>query len=189
MAMARVRAAVIGALDLQPGLCLLELGSGPGRLAIEIKQRHPSVDIDAVDADPAMVEQARRNAQAAGVAINVIEGDITKLPDLGRYDRIYSTLVFHHLKPDGKRRALMKVRELLSPQGCFVIADFGRPRGLAQWLVSHVVQPVDGIANTAPHRDGRFERVLREIFETAEPVAAWKTFAGTLQVWICRPRA
>lgn len=187
MAMARVRAAVIGALDLRAGLRLLELGSGPGRLAIEIKQRHPSVDIDAVDADPAMVEQARRKAQAAGVTIDVIEGDITKLPDLGRYDRIYSTLVFHHLKPDGKRRALMKIRELLSPQGCFVIADFGRPRGGLQWLLSAAIHPLDGIENTAPHRDGRFETLLRTTFSTAQSLAVWKTIVGTIELFVCTP--
>lgn len=189
LATAPMRAAVVEALDLRPGMRVMELGCGPGRLAVEIKRRHPGVILEAVDADPEMIAMAHQNAVQAGVEITFHEADITRLSSLVRYDRIYSTLVFHHLRPEGKWFALRWVREALGPDGRFVVADFGRPRGLAQWLVSHVVQPVDGIANTAPHRDGRFERVLREIFKTAEPVAAWKTFAGTLQVWICRPRA
>lgn len=189
LATAPMRAAVVEALDLRPGMRVMELGCGPGRLAVEIKRRHPGVILEAVDADPEMIAMAHRNAVQAGVEITFRETDITRLPPVGRYDRIYSTLVFHHLRPEGKWSALRWVREALGPDGRFVVADFGRPHGLTQWLVSHLVQPLDGIANTAPHRDGRFERVLHEIFETAEPVAAWKTFAGTLQVWICRLRA
>lgn len=189
LATAPMRAAVVEALDLRPGMRVMELGCGPGRLAVEIKRRHPGVILEAVDADPEMIAMARRNAEQAGVEITFREADITRLPSLGRYDRIYSTLVFHHLRPEGKWSALRWVREALGPDGRFVVADFGRPHGLTQWLVSHLVQPLDGIANTAPHRDGRFERMLGETFGTAEHVTAWKTFAGTFQVWICRPRA
>lgn len=187
MAMARVRAAVIGALDLQAGLRLLELGSGPGRLAIEIKQRHPSVDIDAVDADPAMIEQAKRNAGAASVSINFQQADITQLPELGRYDRICSTLVFHHLKPAGKQAAVQTARQLLYPQGRLVIADFGRPRGGLQWLLSAAIHPLDGIENTAPHRDGRFETLLRATFSAVQSLAYWKTVVGTIELFVCTP--
>ncbi len=189
MATSRMRAAVIEVLDLRPGMRVMELGCGPGRLAVEIKRRHPDVMLEAADVDPEMIAMARRNADQAGVEIVFHEADVTRLPPGGRYERVYSTLVFHHLKPEGKCAALRWVAKALGPGGRFVVADFGRPHGLTQWLVSHLVQLLDGIANTAPHRDGRFERMLGETFGTAEHVTAWKTFAGTLQVWICRPRA
>ncbi len=187
MAMGRLRAAVIEALDLHPGLRLLELGSGPGRLAIEIAHRYPDVVIDAVDADPAMVEQAKRNAGAASVSINFQQADITQLPELGRYDRICSTLVFHHLKPAGKQAALQTTRQLLYPQGRLVIADFGRPRGRLQWLLASIIHPLDGIENTLPHRDGRFEALLHTTFSTAQSLAVWETLVGTIELFVCTP--
>ena len=93
----RVRQAVLEALDLRPGLRLLELGCGPGRLAIEIKRRWPGVTIDAVDGDARILQLARRHAADAGLEIAFREVDITRLPEMGPFDRAYSTLVFHHL--------------------------------------------------------------------------------------------
>ena len=186
-AASRMRTTVIEALHLSPGLRLLELGAGPGRLAIEIKRRHREVAIDAVDADPAMLEIAKRNAADAGVEITFHEADVTRLPDLGTFDRVYSTLVFHHLMPRGKQEALTRVRHVLRPGGSFVVADFGRPRGLLQWALSYVIQLLDGYENTAPHRDGRFERVLRETFGYVHSAAARRTAFGTLEVFVCTP--
>ncbi len=105
-AMRRLREVVVTALDLSAGLRVLELGCGPGRLAVEIKRRRPDVTIDALDGDPAILQIARRNAAAAGVTIGFHEADITRLPDMGPYDRVYSTLVFYHLSPAGKHEAL-----------------------------------------------------------------------------------
>lgn len=187
MAAARMRESVIEALDLRPGLRLLELGSGPGRLAIEIKRRQPLVTIDALDADPTMIEQARRNAAEAVVEIAFHEADIARLPDRGPYDRVYSTLVFHHLLLHRKQEALTWVRRVLRPGGSFVVADFGRPRGVLQWVLSYAIQLLDGIENTATHRDGRFELALREAFGRVHSVAVWQTAFGTLEVFLCKP--
>lgn len=181
----RMRAAVIEALGLKPGLRLLELGCGPGRLAIEVKRREPQVRVDAVDADPAMLDIARRNAADAGVEIRFSQADITKLHDLGTYDRVYSTFVFHHLMLDGKLAALTSVRRMLRPAGTFVVADFGRPRDRMQWVLSYSLQALDGYANTAPHRDGRFEQALRDTFIRVDSIAAWRTAFGTLEVFVC----
>lgn len=63
-----------------------------------------------------------------------------------------------------------------------MVADFGRPAGWVQWILSHTIQPLDGIANTAPHRSGEFEQMLGATFSQVDVVAAWPTFAGTLKV-------
>jgi len=185
-AAARMRASVIDALDLRPGLRLLELGAGSGRLAIEIKRHQPAVTIDAVDADVGMVARARRNAARAGVAIDFHEADITGLPELGTFDRVYSTMVFHHLSPPAKQQALADARRVLRPGGSFVVADFGRPRDVVQLaLFSLVQQPLDGFHNTSPHRDGRYEAAVREAFGQVRSAAVWKTAAGTLEMFVC----
>lgn len=182
----RMRTSVIDALDLRPGMRLLELGAGSGRLAIEIKRRHPAVAIEAVDADTSMVARARRNAAGAGVEITFHEADMTRLPDLGTFDRVYSTMVFHHLLPHAKQAALAAARHLLRPGGSFVVSDFGRPRDALQWaLFSCIQQPLDGFQNTAPHRDGRYERAIRDTFSQVRTTAVWRTVAGTIEVFAC----
>ncbi len=182
-----LRQAVLHALDLGPGLRLLELGCGPGRLAIAIKRRHPDVAIDAVDGDPEILEVARRNAAAAGVRIAFHQANIMRLVVNGTYDRVYSTLVFHHLSPSAKRQALDKVRRILAPGGTFVIADFGRPDGVLQWVLFSAAGWVDGAANTYSHRDGRFEQMLHDSFPSVARVGRWRTVFGTIGAFVCRP--
>lgn len=187
-AAARVRRSVIDALDLQPGQRILELGAGPGRLAIEIKRSYPDVVIEAVDIDRAMVARAQRNAHQAGVDIAFREADMTILDDSDTFDRVYSTMVFHHLSPRAKEDALLVAHRALRPEGHFVVADFGRPRGLVQRaLFSFIQQPLDGFKNTTPHRDGRFERAVRTTFGHVQSAAAWRTVAGTLEMFVCNP--
>lgn len=187
-AASRMRASVIAAMELQPGMRLLELGAGPGRLAIQIKRDHPEVSIEAIDADVAMVERARRNAAGAGVDIAFREADVTSMPDLGTFDRVYSTMVFHHLSPQAKLDALAAARRVLKPGGCFVVADFGRPRGAVQWaLFAWIQQPLDGFTNTRPHRDGRYEQAVRDAFGDVRTGAVWRTVAGTVEMFVCTP--
>lgn len=187
-AAARMRSSVIDALELAPGMRLLELGAGPGRLAIDIKRRHPEVTIEAVDIDHGMIARAQRNAGRAGVDVAFHVADVTQLPELGTFDRVYSTMVFHHLSPEAKLAALATARRVLRPGGCFVVADFGRPRDPLQWaLFAWIQQPLDGFRNTRPHRDGRYERAVREAFGQVHAAAVWRTAAGTIEMFVCTP--
>ncbi len=184
----KLRGSVIEALELQPGMRLLELGAGPGRLAIQIKQQHPAVSIETIDADVSMVARAQRNAARAGLDIAIHAGDMTQLPELGTFDRVYSTMTFHHLSPEAKSAALVEARRVLRPGGRFVVGDFGRPRDPLQWaLFAWFQQPLDGFRNTRPHRDGRYERAVRDAFANVRSTAAWKSIAGTLEVFVCTP--
>jgi ubiquinone/menaquinone biosynthesis C-methylase UbiE len=189
-AAARLRTSVIAALDLRPGLRILELGAGPGRLAIQIKRAHPEVTIDAVDIDTRMVASARRNAARSGTAIEFREADMTctSQVELGSYDRVYSTMTFHHLLPAAKKQALDVARGALAEGGRFVVADFSRPRDPLQWaLFAWIQQPLDGFENTRPHRDGRFEEAVRSTFSQVHSAAVAKTIAGTVETFVCVP--
>jgi ubiquinone/menaquinone biosynthesis C-methylase UbiE len=186
----RLRASVIAALELRPGMRILELGAGPGRLAIQIKRAYPEVAIDAVDIDTRMVASARRNAARAGVEIAFREADMTCVPDLerGSYDRVFSTMTFHHLRPEAKQHALEAARYALARTGRFVVADFSRPRDPLQWaLFAWIQQPLDGFHNTRPHRDGRFEQAVRATFRQVHSAAVARTIAGTVETFVCLP--
>lgn len=167
---------------------ILELGAGPGRLAIQIKRAHPGIELDAIDIDTRMIDRAKRNAAAAGIDIGFRVADMTCLGTHAGYDRVYSTMTFHHLLPDAKQAALAVARTALAAGGSFVVADFGRPRDPLQWaLFSWIQQPLDGVRNTRPHRDGEFERALRDEFGHVRSTAVWRTVAGTIEAFVCAP--
>ena len=79
------------------------------------------------------------------------------------FDRVISSLLFHHLTTDDKRRTLAKLRELLSPGGELHVADWGKAQNLVMRLAFLGVQlledrPVlrsddpDPVPGEAPHQ-------------------------------------
>jgi SAM-dependent methyltransferase len=61
-------AVIIGHLDLEEEMRVLDAGCGPGRVAIPIAQRLPKGEVMAVDIQKGMLERAREKAREAGVA-------------------------------------------------------------------------------------------------------------------------
>jgi SAM-dependent methyltransferase len=109
------------------------------------------------------------------------------LDNTRKFDRIYSTMVFHHLAPAAKSQALIAARDALLPGGYLVVADFGIPQNLLQWALFRCIQqPLDGFVNTEPHLDGSFHRTVSAVFPQVASAAKWKTIAGTIEMLICK---
>jgi ubiquinone/menaquinone biosynthesis C-methylase UbiE len=65
-----------------PGGKLLEVGSGPGRLAVWLAREDRGITLTGVDISGAMVERAARRAAGASLSerVRFEVGDITALP-------------------------------------------------------------------------------------------------------------
>ncbi len=174
-------------LRTQPNSQLLELGCGPARLAIRIKKKFPRARITAVDRDPAILQLARKNAKAAKVTIDFKEQDISNLSLKGPYDRIYSTLAFHHLSIPAKERTIKSVSRLLKDDGQFVLADFCGSSGLMDRLQFLLVQLVDGFDTTSSHAQGWLESSLPKYFSRVETKLKVSTLLGPVGVFVCHP--
>ena len=111
------------------GARILEVGSGPGHLAIRLGGEH-GLDVTGVDLDPAMVERARANAaESAQSATPVfVVGDAAALPfPDASFDVVVSTMSMHHwAKPEA---GLAELRRVLRPGGRALVWDF-RPGGM-----------------------------------------------------------
>lgn len=132
----RARAALVAQARLAPGQRVLDIGCGTGTLAVEIKSRHPGVEVVGLDPDPEALAIARRKAERAGVSIRFDQGFADELPYAdASFDRVFSSFMLHHLAPDAKARALREVRRVLGPRGSLHLVDFEPQRsGLARRL-------------------------------------------------------
>ncbi len=112
-----------------PGGKVLEVGSGPGRLAVRLARGAPGMTLTGVDISDAMVERAARRAAGAGLSerVRFEIGDVGALPlPDEEFDGVVSTLSLHHWP--GPVRGLAEIHRILKPGGEARIYD------LAHWL-------------------------------------------------------
>jgi len=80
---------------------LLDLGTGPGYLPVEIVKRAPGIQITGVDLSRKLIHMARRNARAAGLShqltFEVGNSASLRYAD-GVFDMVISTGMLHSLK-------------------------------------------------------------------------------------------
>ncbi len=112
-----------------PGGKVLEVGSGPGRLAVRLAREAPSMTLTGVDISDAMVERAARRAAEASLSerVRFEVGDVAALPlSDGEFDGVVSTLSLHHWSD--ATCGLDEIYRVLKPGGEARIYD------LAHWL-------------------------------------------------------
>jgi SAM-dependent methyltransferase len=103
---------------------VLDIGSGPGVLAVELGHLAPSIRITGVDIDPAMVARASSRAARSGLdgRISFQAGDVAGLPfPDASFDVVTSTFSVHHWTdaPAG----FAEIRRVLRPGGWAIIYD------------------------------------------------------------------
>jgi ubiquinone/menaquinone biosynthesis C-methylase UbiE len=140
------RLAVKAAAAIQAGR-VLEIGAGPGFVAIEIAKLLPEVQLVGLDLSETMIDIATGNAREQGVSERVAfrEGDASKMPfDDASFDFVISSGSLHHWQEPG--RIFQEVRRVLKP-GC---------RALISDLRSDA--PQDAVQQFAAQIDSRFMR-------------------------------
>lgn len=158
-----VKRALMVQAAIRPEHVVLDLASGTGTLALWIKQSVPGVTVVGVDADPAMIAMAASKLQRAGFAVPFHEGVAHDLPyPAGRFDRVVSSLFFHHLAPADKVRTVREVWRVLKPGGELHVADWGPATTPLMRGLFVVVQLLDGFTNTRDHAAGRLGMIFEE---------------------------
>ncbi len=115
----------------------LDVGCGPGQIPIMMAARWPGLRITGLDAAPAMIEQARKDAARAGVAISFQvlrlgpHGE-ARLPfDDASFDLVTSNSVLHHVADPVA--FFDEIARVAKPEGAVLIRD--RPPPFRAWRI------------------------------------------------------
>lgn len=167
---------------IERGHRVLDLGSGTGTLTILIKQTHPDSEVVGLDPDPKALMLSRTKARAAGVEIGLDQGLAFRLPyGNNSFDRVLSSLVFHHLRAEDKQRAFREVFRVLRPGGELHILDFGKPHNALARLVSLVMRRLE---ETGDNIKGILPEMFRQAgFIEVEERAHYMMIFGTLSLY------
>jgi ubiquinone/menaquinone biosynthesis C-methylase UbiE len=135
-----LRRALLEQAALQPAYRVLDVGCGTGTLAILIKQEHPTVTVIGIDPDRKALVRAERKAQRAEVSVHFERGfaDALPYPD-ATFDRVFSSLMFHHLGRNEKEQSLREIRRVLRPGGRLEFLDLASPNSHAHGFLSHLI--------------------------------------------------
>ena len=125
-------------LQLRPGDRMLDVGCGPGRLALLAAARvAPTGSVDGIDPAREMIDRATARARRKNLPVAFRVGRAQQLPFAdGQFDAVSATLVLHHVAADGRTAAVQEMFRVLKPGGRLLIADFrsSPPRRLPRWL-------------------------------------------------------
>lgn len=170
---------------VQDGHSVLDLACGTGTLAVWIKQRVPGAHVVGIDGDPEILLLAKQKARKSGLDIVFDHGVSTNLPyESASFDRVLSSLFFHHLSHEDKARTVQEVFRVLKPGGECHVADWGKPRNALMRALFVLVRSLDGFDNTRDNVQGKLpELFMNGGFEAVEVRDEMATVVGTMALY------
>jgi ubiquinone/menaquinone biosynthesis C-methylase UbiE len=103
------------------------------------------------------------------------------------FDRVISSLLFHHLARENKERTLREISRVLRPKGMLHVADWGKAQNLPMRVAFLLVQMLDGFTTTADNVRGLLPELIRAAgFESVQESVRYITIVGTLSLYEAR---
>jgi len=179
------KAELVRQVALGPGHHALDLACGTGTLTLMLKNSAPEASVKGIDGDPRILELARQKASINYRDVQFDEGMSYELPYQNEsFDRVVSSLFFHHLTRVDKLKTLHEIRRVLKPQGQFHIADWGKSSNILTAIASYSIRMLDGFETTGDNFGGLLPDLIRESgFEQVLELRSFDTIFGTIRLY------
>ena len=147
------RETLLAQADVESHYRVLDIGCGTGTLAVLVKRRHPTVEVIGLDPDPKALARARSKAERAGVRIRFDQGfsQVLGYPD-GTFDRVFSSMMFHHLSPEAKAPTLREIHRVLRVDGRLELLDFTGPHSSPAGTLGRLLHSHRRLVDNDAHR-------------------------------------
>jgi SAM-dependent methyltransferase len=184
----RFKSHLIALAEIESGQQVLGLGCGTGTLLLLLKRHYPKTTMTGLDADPEALILARKKLARSHVQATLDEGTATVLPYAdGSFDRVLSSLLFHHLNEEQTVQAAREASRVLKPEGYLVVADWGKAKNLWMRFAFTGVQLLDGFATTTKNVEGALPALFAQAgFVQIQQMASYATLFGTLALYKTR---
>jgi ubiquinone/menaquinone biosynthesis C-methylase UbiE len=181
----RFKNALITQAQFEQGHRVLDLASGTGTLAIWIKQHQPQAEVIGVDCDPAILALAVEKAKKANVSVQFDHAMSCCLPYPDEhFDRIVSSLFFHHLSWVEKEQTAKELFRVLKPGAELHVADWGRASNILMRGLFLFEQIFDGFDKTQDNVSGKLVTLFEQSgFIKVTQEQTFDTIFGTLALY------
>jgi ubiquinone/menaquinone biosynthesis C-methylase UbiE len=173
---------------IERGQQVLDLGCGTATLTLLIKEAHPDSEVTGLDGDSNILQFAKAKAARAGLKIKLEQGMSFELPfPDNSFDRILSSLFFHHLTRENKEHTLKEVYRVLRAGGELHIADWGKAQNWFMKAAFISIQLLDGFTTTEDNIKGMLpELIIRAGFKEVQQMTQYMTAYGSLCLYSSR---
>lgn len=180
----KFKTALIEQANFADGQHVLDLACGTGTLAVLIKKAYLKVQVTAIDGDAKILAIAKSKATKEGVDVQFDEGLSFELPYTAEsFDRVVSSLFFHHLTRGDKLKTLREVWRVLKSEGELHIADWGLPSNFLMKVASSGIELLDGAEMTADNFRGLLPSLVAEAgFREVEETQHFDSLFGTVRL-------
>ncbi|MFZ5552881.1 MAG: class I SAM-dependent methyltransferase [Bacteroidota bacterium] len=181
----RFKSALIDQAKISPSHSVLDFGCGSLTLTLLAKQKQPQAAFTGVDVDEKILTIARKKLGPSNSAIRIDKYDGLVLPyNDSSFDRVITSLVFHHLTTEQKESSLKEIKRILKPGGELHIADWGKPSNFLMRFAFYSVQLLDGFKTTRDNVKGLLPEFIRKAgFKEVSLHSRFNTIYGTLQLY------
>lgn len=132
---------------LEPDARVLYAGVGRGREAIAAARR--GARVTAVDLSPAMLGRLEREARYAGVALELVEAEVSRVAETRRFDWVVAHYFLNLFDVETAREMLRALVACVRPGGRICLADFAPSpvgSGTTDWRTRANYAPLNAIA-------------------------------------------
>ena len=181
----KFKQALITQANISENAQVLDFGCGSLTLSLIAKKRQPSAYIHAVDVDEKILKIAAEKQAQSGEEIFIQRYQGRVLPYRSNsFDRVISSLVFHHLDREQKINSFYEILGVLKPGGELHIADWGMAKSALMRIAFYSIQFLDGFETTTDNVKGLLPKFLSQAgFQEVQVVQEFQSIFGTIALY------